>query len=257
MKRARRVSVWLIVMAMVCSLMGCAKEPELTPEEVYMAAYEKLNALTSMDAEVNMDASMTAEGETVEMGMDMGMLMENRGSEDMKIAMEMNMDMLGISINIQAYYTEGYYLMEMLGQKIKYAMSLEDALDQAVMMQEVEKEALSEITMTEEEGIRTLKFTLDPNKIADGYMDEYFDTMGISDVEGDGIAYENMTGTMTVNEEGYPMSICMNIACVIEVDGVAMEGEAVVEVRYNNPGQPVTVEIPDASEYIEVDPEAM
>ena len=42
MKMKKRVSMWLIVLLMVCSLMGCSKEKELTPEDVYVAAYEKI-----------------------------------------------------------------------------------------------------------------------------------------------------------------------------------------------------------------------
>ena len=256
MKRVKSIAMWLVVLMMVCSLMGCAKEPEPTPQEIYAAAYEKINSLSGMDAEMTMDIAMTAEGETMDLGMDVDLLMEKPNSEDMKMSMGMKMEMLGIGIDVQAYYSDGYYLMDMMGQKIKYQMPMEDAMDQSAMMQEVAVEALSEITMTEEDGLRILTFSVDPEKLMGDFMEGYMADMGLGNTS-ENLEYKTFQGVMKVNEEGYPVDITMELAYTTKTEGILMDCEATITVIYNDPGQPVTVEIPDMSEYIEVDPEDM
>ena len=61
-----------------------------------------------------MGIAMTAEGETMEAGVEASLLMEEPNSEKMKMDMEMTMtmDILGIAMDIHAYYVDGYYLME-------------------------------------------------------------------------------------------------------------------------------------------------
>ena len=254
MKKMKRILMWLLVVTMMYSMIGCAKEP--TPEEVYIAAFEKVNALTDLDTEMDMTLVMAVQGETMEMGVEAALLMENPQSEGMKLAMDMKMDMLGNSIDLTSYYADGYYLMELLGQKIKYKMPMEEAMDQAVMMQEVAIDLLSEITMTEENGVRILQYTVDTSKMMGEYMEDYMATLGMTGLE-ENVTYENIVGTMKVNEEGYPTEVTMEMAFTTETEGVLIDCDVMMEMVYNDPGHPVTVEIPDVSEYIEVDPEIM
>lgn len=259
MKCVRRVSAWLLVLVLVCGLMGCAKEP--TAEEVYAGAFEKMNALNSMDMEMDMKISMSAEGETIDMEMAADCVMENINTEDMRMDMMMEMGLMGVTIEMQTYYVDGYYLMEMYGQKLKYAMALEDAMGQTAMVQEVALDAMSEMTMVEEGDNRVITFTVDGEKLKEGYMDNYLSTMEGMGLTGDSgtesLEYKAMSGTMTVNKEGYPTNAAMTMAFAMEVEGTVVQCEAVVDVVYHNPGQEVSVEIPDASEYMEVDPESM
>lgn len=264
MKKARRIGSWLLVIVMLCGMMGCAKDSEPTPEEVYVAAYEKINALTGIDAEMTMGIAMTAEGETMEAGVEASLLMEEPNSEKMKMDMEMTMtmDMLGVAMDIHAYYVDGYYLMETMGQKIKYPMDLEEAMGQSAMMQEVALDALSEITMTEEDGMRILTFSVDAKKLMEDEMEDYLHNIPLV-VNSAGLTYKEFQGVMKVNEEGYPVEITMQIGYTTWVknvtwaDGAKIDCDANIVMVYKDLGQPVTVEIPDASEYIEMDPETM
>ena len=265
MRKARRISVWMIVVVMLVGLVGCAKEP--TAEEVYAAAFEKMNALTSMDAEMDMDiamkmaAPMDGEVETIHVEMAADFVMEHINTEDMRMDMKMKMGLMGVDIEMQTYYADGYYLMEMYGQKLKYPMDLKEAMSQTAMVQEVALDAMSEMTMIEEGDNRVITFTVDGTKLKEGYMDDYLSTMegmGLADASAtDSLNYEAMSGTMTVNKEGYPTAATMNMTFTMKVEGTEIAYEAAVEIVYNNPGQDVSVEIPDTSEYMEVDPESL
>lgn len=253
---AKRVSMWLIALAMMCcSMAGCVKKPELTPEEVYEAACEKLNHLDGIDMDLAMDVVITAEGETREMGLDVDLQMEHPYGEDMKMAMSMNMDLSEMGPNLQDYYVDGYYLTDMNGRKVKYPMSLEDAMGYSAMVQELPPDALSDITMTEENGWKILTFSVDAKSLMGEDMKEYLSNVPLV-INSKGMTYQAFQGVMKVNEEGYPVDITMEIVYTTWA-GAKWDCNAAVTVIYNDPGQPVIVEIPDTSEYIEVDPETM
>ncbi len=262
MKNVKKAMSWLIVLVMVCSLVGCGKETKKpTAEEVYKAAYEKVNQMNDMDATMDMDIIMTAEGESIEMGVESDILMEDINKETMRMNIGMAMDMLGMTIDIQAYYVDGYYLMELMGQKMKYVMSLEDAMGQTSTVQEVNLEAMSEITMVEEEENRVISYKVDGTKLKEGYMESILSNMegmGMSSEEAmEAITFQEISGTMTVNGEGYATEISMDMSFTMEMEGTVIDCQAIVEMEYHNPGQDVTVEIPDPSDYIEVDPNTM
>lgn len=248
--------MWLTVVLTVCSLMGCSKEPELTPKDMYAAAYEKLNHLDGIDMEMRMDVVVTAESETLEMGLDVDLLMEHPYSEEMKMDMSMTMDLPEMGPDLQAYYMDGYYLTDENGQKVKYPMSLEDAMGYSAMVQELPQDALSEITMTEENGLRILTFSVDAKKLMGEDMKEYLSNIPLV-VNSRGLTYKAFHGVMKVNEEGYPVDITMQIAYATWTKDGMWDCNATIAVVYNDPGLPVTVVIPDVSEYMEVDPETI
>ena len=221
MKMVKRVGMWLIVLALMCSMAGCTKKTELTPEEVYATACEnlyQLNYLDGIDMEISMDVVVTAEGETREMGLDAVLRVEHPNSEAMKMDMSMHMNeamTMDMSIHMgvpeikpdqQAYYMDGYYLTNERGEKVKYPMSLEDAMLNIPLV-----------------------------------------------VNSRGLTFQEFHGVMKVNEEGYPVDITMEIVYSTWA-GAKWDCNAIATMVYNAPGQPVTVELPDASEYIEVDP---
>lgn len=270
MKMVKRVGMWLIVLALMCSMAGCTKKPELTPEEVYATACEKLyqlNHLDGIDMEISMDVVVTAEGETREMSLDAALRVEHPNSEAMKMDMSMRMneamktDMsmhMGvpeIKPNQQAYYMDGYYLTDERGEKVKYPMSLEDAMLKIPMMQDLALDDLSDLTMTKEDGLRILTYSVDAKRLMSEEMRDYLLNIPLV-VNSRGLTYKEFQGVMKVNEEGYPVDITMKIVYTTWA-GAKWDCNATATMVYHDPGQPVTVEIPDASEYIEVDPETM
>ena len=270
MKMAKRVGVWLIALAMMCSMAGCAKKPELTPEEVYEAACEKLNQwnyLDGIDMEMTMDVAVAAEGETREMGLTAALRVEHPDSEAMKMDLSMRMDeamQMDMSMHTgvpeinpdqQAYYMDGYYLTDETGEKVKYPMPLEEAMLKIPMLQDLALDDLSEITMTEEDSLRILTYSVDAKRLMTEEMRDYLFNIPLV-VNSRGLTFQEFHGVMKVNEEGYPVDITMEIVYTTWA-GAKWDCNATVTVIYNDPGQPVTVEIPDTSEYIEVDPETM
>lgn len=112
--RSMWAGMMTLVLLIVC-LAGCGNK--LTAEQILEKATEKQQTMDGMDADIKMSMSMQAEGETV----DYDVIHENEGeryhdriSED---GMQMDMNILGQSIRMNTYYTEGYSYTEAMGRK--------------------------------------------------------------------------------------------------------------------------------------------
>ena len=192
-----------------------------------------------MDMSMRMDEAMR---------MDMSMHM----NEAMRTDMSIHMGVPEIKPEQQAYYMDGYYLTDEMGQKVKYPMSLEEAMLKIPMLQDLALDDLSEITMTEEDGWRILTYSVDAKRLMSEEMKDYLSNIPLV-VNSRGLIYKAFQSVMKVNEEGYPVDITMEIVYTTWA-GAKWDCNATATMVYNAPGQPVTVELPDASEYIEVDP---
>ena len=126
------------------------------------------------------------------------------------------------------------------------------------MIQEIGAEALGEIEMSEADGITTLSFEVDTAKmLAEGMMEGYMgmlENLGLSGMDESGMTYESLNGTVTINKDGYIASNAMHIGGSMEESGQKMDFTMDISVTFNNPGQDVTIDLPNADDYMEVDP---
>lgn len=255
MKNRVRVAGLMLAAVLAIGMTGCAKKQ--TAEEVYKSAMEKTNALTAIDMTMEGTIGMAAEGETMDVTLEMDAKMQNLNQEDMRMDMAMNVGMAGISMDIHAYYADGYYLMEMMGQKLKYPMTLEEAMNQAAVMNEMAVDTLSELTMTEENGVKKLSYSVDIAKLSETTSSEEYlavlEGLGLGGAD-ESIQYQSMDGTVTVNKEGYVSETTVHMVYTTDIEGTEVSNDVQLNIIYNNPGQAVEVEIPDASEYTEIDP---
>lgn len=75
------------------------------------------------------DIDMTLElaGESMDMTTSSTAKMSGMNTDDMQINMAMNVGAQGQEMDMNVYYTDGYYYTDSMGTKIKYAMNLEQA----------------------------------------------------------------------------------------------------------------------------------
>lgn len=258
MKTRNRVLAVLMALALVLGLAACGGggDKAQTPQEVYAAALAKMNELGGMDASMDMTMNMSDGTDSMDITMEADIRIQDMNKDTMVLDMSMDMGVMGMTMTVQAYYADGYYLMDMMGQKMKYAMSLDEATEQASMVQEMNVEALGEIEMTEADGVKTLSYSVDAAKMEDG-AGEYLsvlENMGLGDLAESGMTYETISGTMVVNQDGYIQSNSMSMSGSIEESGQKMDFTLDISITYNNPGQDVQIELPNADEYMEIDP---
>ncbi|MCL2337062.1 MAG: hypothetical protein FWC60_06545 [Firmicutes bacterium] len=111
---------------------GGAPETSKSAYQLFSEASKTLQDAksSSMDMDVKMDIDAAGQKETV--GITGNVKQANFSTDKPEMEISMDMSMGGQTIqNIKAFYTDGYYYMDMMGQKVKMAMPVEDVLKQS------------------------------------------------------------------------------------------------------------------------------
>lgn len=252
--------VYLLSVLMVLSLIGCSKSKEtkksLDPATIYEDAVKKTADLKDMDGTTTMKMVMSQGDETMDISMNMDIKMTGINTEDMKYLCDSKMSMLGMDLDMKMFYTDGYYYIESLGQKMKYPMDYSAVLDkvnESTMQTTDLSKYMKEIKATQEGDNTIVTFQLDGEK-----MKEYIKDI-MSDF-GNGIdssLYSGIEGNVetTINKDGYFSAVKMSLVLDMNIEGQVMKMNMDVDMVYNNPGKAVkAIELPDLEGYTEVDP---
>ncbi len=245
-----------LALATALSLAACKGEKD--PKVLYDEASKKTSELASMDVTSVVNMQMTQGDNTTDVKMDLDMKMADINTENMRYLAQGTTSVMGQSLDISMYYENGYYYMDSMGQKVKYAMDLNAMMDQIKQSTEgasVDSSYMKEITAKKDGDNQILTFTVDAEKM-DAYVQDLMGQLG-TNMEGVTYTIKEANGEATVNKEGYftnskiKMTLEMNaqdqtIAMVMDTDST-----------YNNPGQTVEVTAPDLEGYTEIDPSAL
>ncbi|MDO5550467.1 MAG: hypothetical protein Q4F76_04805 [Lachnospiraceae bacterium] len=242
----------VLTMTLVLSLAGCSK-PD--PREIYDAASKKSGELADMAMTYETDMKMIQGEDTLDMTMSMEMKMTGINSDNLRYVAEGTTSAMGQEIPMSMYYEDGWYYMDTMGQKFKYAMDMETMMEQIKQSMgnaNMSSEYLTDITAEKDGDSQILTFTADASKL-DSYVQDIMGMMGTG-MEGVSYTIHEMSGEAVVNKEGYFSSskILMKMDMTVEGESVAMEID--MDVVYQNPGQSVTIDTPDLEGYTEIDP---
>lgn len=252
----KRVCAILLTMAMVISLAGCGGKQD--PKEIYDAATKKSEELTSVDADYEMDMVMTQGEDKMDISTSMNMKMDGMNTEALRYLAEGTTSTMGQTMDTKMYYEGGYCYMEAMGQKMKYAMDLDQMVEQIKSAQgggTMDSSYLSDIQAKKEGDDQILTYTADASKMGD-YVQEIFGAMGAMGDQLEGISYDikAVSGDMVVNKEGYVTKSNVKMTMEMTMDGETISMEADVSVVYNDPGKTVEITAPSLDGYTEIDP---
>ena len=257
--RLRRKKGAGVLMAGVCCIglltaAGCSRKEEAPdPKELYRAAVEKNGALTDMDMTMETKMTMELAGETMDVNMDMNMLMTGYNTPDFKYQMDATTGLLGQNIEMTAFYTDGYYYMETAGQKIKYPYDLDQITElvQENQTNMVSDDAMTELT-AEKEGENTrLTFTGDPAKMTE-YTKDLLAGMQAGTETAD-FTIEKAGGSYLINPDGYYIESNVDMDMLMNISGSEVSVNTQVTGTVNHPGEKVEITLPeDLSSYTEV-----
>lgn len=254
MKKMMRTAAVILSAIMVFSMTACAKKQD--PAEVFDAAVKKNSELTSMDMDTTMTMTMTQGEESMDVSVDMNMKVVNLNEDTIEYLAETKTSLMGQSMDATIFYKDGYYYMESMGQKVKYPMNLSELMEsvkQSTESTNLQSEQMKEITMTQEGDNTILTFTADPEKM-NTYLSEVMGSMsGIGAMEGMEMTFKDASGTYTVNKDGYYTDMTMKMAVDMTVQDETLSMDMDIVGKINNPGQEVTVEIPDTEGYTEIE----
>lgn len=249
----------LLSAAMVLSLAGCGGGKDA--RTIYDEASKKTSELKEMDIETTSAMTMTQGAETMDLSTTMDIQITGVNTEDMKYLASGKTSMAGQDIDMMMYYEDGYYYMETMGQKFKYAMDLNQLMEQVKQNTEstnMQSSYMKEIKAKKDGENQILTFTADAEKM-DTYVQDVMSSMGgaVAGVEDIDYKIKSASGEAVVNKEGYFTSVNIKMSMDMTVQGQTVSVEMDTDSVYRNPGQAVTLQAPDLEGYQEVDPAVM
>ena len=226
-------------------------------------AYYDFNISTKMDAmqmssrlEMNMKANHITEPEHLRMNnyMRMTIGLFSTGNETKGPAGDsVYMDLSGTPVTGNMYYENGMYYMDMMDQKIKQPMPLEQmmkSIQQIPGMDNGGLDYIQNLKLRTEGEDRILSYTMDAGKMK-SLLDQVMGMNGMSAVAQSGaqVSYDAISGELVVGPDGYCKKSRMKMGMKMTMDGsvirVMMDGDGGDE----DPGQPVDFATPDLNGY--------
>lgn len=230
------------------------------PAAVYLAAQQKNNALDSMDMNADYLISMSAEGMTIDMGMNLNLKMKGVKNGNLQFVSSGSMNMLGTNIPISMFYTDGYYYIDMMGEKQKQAMPMDEALAEASGNVDVSASDLSmmqDLQMRRDGENTIITYTMnaaDMSGYLNAMMGESMSTAGMN------LSYniKSANGEAVINKDGYytAQKVFVDMDMVM-ADPESGQTESLgcrmdINMTVNNPGQPVDFTIPSTEGYEDI-----
>lgn len=249
----------LTTMVMLLSLSACA--PKKKPEEIYAEAMAKYNSLSSqeMKALINMELAMVGENTTPDMTMNIAMdtnIKLVKQGESYEIQMDASTSLMGMAMDINYYFKDNYMYMDMMGQKVKQLVPIDEMQAQisGSQAQDIPMDMMDKFEMTtDKDGTNLFAFTVKKDAM-DQYVKDSLGAMGDAGLpDGDmNMEMGEMSGTLTVNKAGDVVAQTMNMTFSMDVEGIKANVTMIMDATVVNPGQPVTITAPDLTGYIDM-----
>lgn len=252
----KKYLMMFLALATALSLTACKGEKD--PKVLYDEASKKTSELTSMDVISVINMQMTQGEETTDIKMDLDMKMADINTENMRYLAKGTTSLMGQNMDLLMYYENGYYYMDSMGQKIKYAMDLDGIMKQVKQSTEgasVNSSYLKEITAKKDGANQVLTFTVDAEKM-DAYVQDMMGQLG-TNMEGVTYTIKEASGEATINKEGFFTNSKIKMSLEMTTQGQTIAMVMDTDSTYNNPGQTVEVTAPDLEGYTEIDASAL
>ena len=152
-KKYFNMTLALLACAGVITMTGCGKKDPFT---VYSDAAKKTAELSSMEMTYDIDMTLELAGESMDMTTSSTAKMSGMNTDDMKINMAMKVGAQGQEMDMNVYYTDGYYYADSMGTKMKYLMDLEQAqkeLASTGLQTDMKKEDFKAISLEAEDQV--------------------------------------------------------------------------------------------------------
>lgn len=249
-KKYFNMTLALLACAGVITMTGCGKKDPFT---VYSDAAKKTAELSSMEMTYDIDMALELAGESMDMTTSSTAKMSGMNTDDMKINMSMKVGAQGQEMDMNVYYTDGYYYADSMGTKMKYLMDLEQAqkeLASTGLQTDMKKEDFKEISLEDQ----VLTFTIDGEKMSSLVDTAMSSLQGLMQGTDASIDIGDVKGTASVNKDGYFETSTMTVPLTMDIMGTEMKINMDMDYTYVNPGKEVTVELPDdLADYQEID----
>ena len=250
----KRLMTALLAAVMTVTMAGTALAAE-DPAALLERVTQKANELDSMDCDLGVHAVMVMQDPEVDLDLSlnldmmMNMKMDQIKSGNLRYKADMAMEFLGQTEYATVFYKDGYYYMDSNGEKIKYPMDLNSmiaSVEQTTAAADLAPSLMKSLSVREEGENRVLSYVADPAKMNAYVQDALKPLLGSMDV---GMIIREVKGEYVINKDDYYMSMNMYMVMDMSSYGETLRIIMLLEGNFNNPGQPVNLELPSTDGY--------
>ena len=250
----KRLMTALLAAVMTVTMAGTALAAE-DPAALLERVTQKANELDSMDCDLGVHAVMVMQDPEMDLDLSlnldmmMNMKMDQIKSGNLRYKADMAMEFLGQTEYATVFYKDGYYYMDSNGEKIKYPMDLNSmiaSVEQTTAAADLAPSLMKSLSVREEGENRVLSYVADPAKMNAYVQDALKPLLGSMDV---GMIIREVKGEYVINKDDYYTSMNMYIVMDMSSYGETLRIIMLLEGNFNNPGQPVNLELPSTDGY--------
>lgn len=250
----KRLMTALLAAVITVTMAGTALAAE-DPAALLERVTQKANELDSMDCDLGVHAVMVMQDPEMDLDLSlnldmmMNMKMDQIKSGNLRYKADMAMEFLGQTEYATVFYKDGYYYMDSNGEKIKYPMDLNSmiaSVEQTTAAADLAPSLMKSLSVREEGENRVLSYVADPAKMNAYVQDALKPLLGSMDV---GMIIREVKGEYVINKDDYYTSMNMYMVMDMSSYGETLRIIMLLEGNFNNPGQPVNLELPSTDGY--------
>ncbi len=256
----KRIIGCLLTLAVMVTATGCEST---SPEEIYNTAMNSFSEVeyVDMSTSTDMTMSMPSAGVDMEVTMDMEIKGDYSDKENIKFQADTKMSMMGMDIEMDTFYVDGYQYMEMMGQKMKVATPIDEYMSTINAQHHIIlAEEMKEFSMEEVDDNYVFTYVANEEKLQE-MVSDVMDTMGTGMTAEDmgevDITVNSMSGSATITAEGEILAQTIDMDIDMTVEGETVGLVMTMESTINSINQPLEITIPNTDDYVEVDDSGM
>lgn len=254
----KKLATALLSAAAVMTMSTTAFAAE-SPAELFDRVMKKNNEIQSVEMKSGVHSVMLAKNPNMipdgqmKVDMEMHAQMDVSDAANIKYLSQVASSVMGQNNYSIVFYTDGYYYVDADGTKIKYPMPLEQVVEAAqkgVATSGMESSYMKGLSVREVNGKRVLAYEANTgklNKTVQKSLDSVKESLG---VDADmGMKVREMKGAYVLDDNDYIIYMTNYMVYDMEVLDEPVTCISQMETQVENPGEPVTVELPSTEGY--------
>ena len=246
--RIKKVTALLLSCMLLFSISGCQKKR--TAKEVLESSLKQSSKLKDADfsgeASYKIANSEASSSSNVTIKMNFDTKLQTVDKDQLKMSMTSTLNMLGQTMDMNMYYSDGYYYMNTNGTKQKIKMDiagLQKQIQSTTGQTSLSAKYYKDLKLSEKDGNTVLKYSIN-NDGLNQYVKDVTSQMTTVTGGSNSIKISSLTGTKTLNDKDLPVK--ESIQMVME-SGDNETGSITLKMilTYHDPGKSVTVTLRD------------
>ena len=246
--KIKKVTALLLSCMLLFSISGCQKKR--TAKEDLESSLKQNSKLKDADfsgeASYKITNSDVSSSSNITIKMNFDTKLQTVDKDQLKMSMTSTLNMLGQTMDMNMYYSDGYYYMNTNGTKQKMKMDIagmQKQLQSTTGQTSLPAKYYKDLKLSEKDGNTVLKYSIN-NDGLNQYVKDVASQMTTVTGGSNSIKISSLTGTKTLNDKDLPVK--ESIQMVME-SGDNETGSITLKMNltYHNPGKSVTVTLPD------------